>query len=358
MSAIIALDARLIGARSTGDSTYWTCLASALGETQSDFRFVLISDRPQPEGFRLGSNFEWITLPAKNSRWWSYVALPLFARKIGAKLLHTQYSLSPLARGGITTVHDVSFLIGPEWFQPRDRAFLKLGVSGAVRRARSVITVSETSKHEIEQFLPAARGKVAVTFNASPPWIIPIERQLAKEWVRTNLGVTRPFALTVSTRWPRKNMELAIEAVDGLPQEIDLDLVLTGKAGWGSQKPGMRSKSVGYVSEEALSALYSCAEVYLCPSRHEGFGVPLLEAFTCGCPVMCSTGGALPEVAGDAAYVQAGWNSVEWSAALAALLQDSGKLDSLRESGLKRLRDFSWRATAEKTLDVYSGAIR
>ena len=353
MSGIVAIDARLIG-----DSTYWTCLTAALGDVDSGFRFLLISDQALPPGIQLGSRFQWIAAPAKNRRWWSYVTLPTLARKHGASILHTQYSLSPLAKGGITTVHDVSFLIGPEWFRPRDRILLKAGVSGAVSRAKRVITVSETSMKEIERLLPSSRGKTHVTYNACPPWIHAVDRSIAQKWVRENLGVEGPFALTVSTRWPRKNMELAIQAVDLLPKEMHLDLVLTGKAGWGDQQSGKRSKAVGYVSEEALSALYSAAEVYICPSRHEGFGVPLLEAFACHCPVLCSTGGALPEVAGSAACIQPGWDPGEWSKGLAELLQDSGKLKSLREAGSRRVRDFSWKATAERTLDIYRGAMQ
>lgn len=358
MNAIVAIDARLVGAHSTGDSTYWAGLLGGLSEIESEFRFLLISDRAKPENYPFDRRFEWVELPSKNSRWWSYVSLPLTAKRLGASILHTQYSLSPLASRGVTTVHDVSFLIGPEWFKPRDRTMLRLGVSGAVRRARKVITVSETSKKEIESLLPSSQGKVCVTFNACPPWIQPMRREVAKNWIAENLDVHGSFALSVSTRWPRKNMELAIQAVDRLPAELPLDLVLSGKAGWGDQNRGRRTKPVGYVSEEALSALYSAADIYLCPSRHEGFGLPLLEAFRCGCPVMCSTGGALPEVAGEAALIQPGWNAEEWSHALAATLRDSGKLDSLRESGCRRERDFSWKATAERTLEIYRGAMQ
>lgn len=169
MSGIVAIDARLIGARSTGDSTYWTCLIQALNGIETDLHFLLFSDRPKPEGIQLGPRFGWVHLPSSNRRWWSYVAFPLMARKRGAMALHTQYALSPLAKNGITTVHDVSFLIGPDWFQPKDRILLRLAVSGAVRRAKRIITVSHTSKKEIEDLLVAARGKVDVTYNACPP---------------------------------------------------------------------------------------------------------------------------------------------------------------------------------------------
>jgi alpha-1,3-rhamnosyl/mannosyltransferase len=111
--------------------------------------------------------------------------------------------------------------------------------------------------------------------------------------------------------------------------------------------------ATGYVEEDELCALYQGASLYLAPSRHEGFGIPLLEAFACGCPVACSTGGALPEVAADAAEVIRGWDPSDWSQAVQGLLRDSGKLQTLRERGYRRVRDFDWAASAEVLCRIY-----
>jgi alpha-1,3-rhamnosyl/mannosyltransferase len=163
------------------------------------------------------------------------------------------------------------------------------------------------------------------------------------------LDVEAPYLLTVGTRWPRKNMSLAIEAAKIAGSKI----VVTGKAGWGEESLGGNAQTVGYVSNESLCALYSGASLYLAPSRHEGFGIPVIEAFACGCPVLCSIGGALPEVAGDAAFVEPTWDPQHWAESIRNLLGDSGKLHDLRRRGFERVKLFDWVESARLTAEVY-----
>lgn len=357
-TSVVAIDARLVGGSSTGDSTYWTGLLEGLSRLDADIRYLLFSNQERPSGIPWYDRFEWVRLQTRSSRWWSLVAFPLTARKKGAKAVHTQYSLSPLVQNGITTIHDVSFLIGPEWFKPKDRFLLTRSVPASAKRARAVLAVSETDKKEMEQYIPASRGKITVTPNACPSWIQAVDPTEAAQRVERELGVTGPFLLTVGTRWPRKNMALAVNAASLLPDNLPHRLVVTGKAGWGDNDLGKRGVAVGYVSTELLSCLYSAASLYLAPSLHEGFGIPLLEAFRCGCPVLCSSGGALPEVASDAAIVEPSWEPAQWATTTQSTLQDSSKLESLRRRGRERETDFSWDETARLTVNAYLGAMR
>jgi len=349
---VVAWDARLVAGDSTGDSTYWTGLLHGMTQLDLDFRLLLISNKPKPENIPWREDFVWQCVPGAGRTYWSLVTFPLEARKAGAKVIHAQYGLSPLIGNcGVTTVHDVSFFIGPEWFRPKDRFLLQRSMPGTARRAAAIVTVSESSKSEIERYLPAARGKTFVTHLACPPWIHPVPD--AERIVREKFGLEPGYVLTVGTRWPRKNMDLAIEATKGL----DRRLVITGKPGWGDAPMHVGVQAVGYVDNETLSALYSAAGLYLAPSRHEGFGLPLVEAFTCGCPVLCSSGGAFPEVAGDAAQVIKEWDPASWSEAIRTLLADSSKLENLRQRGLQRAKAFSWREMARKMAEVYTRVI-
>ncbi|MCH8977911.1 MAG: glycosyltransferase family 4 protein [Armatimonadetes bacterium] len=353
----VALDARQLTERSTGDTSYWRGLVGGLAEVDTGLRFLLYSNAARPSWIPEDDRFSWIELPG-GGRWWSLYSFPTDARKRGARAIHTQYNLSPLAgKIGVTTIHDVSFFIGPEWFGWRDRFILRSQVPGSVARAARVITVSETSRLEIERFIPAAAGKVRVTHNALGDNIRPTPPEDAERTVRRELGIEGPFLFTVGTRWPRKNMRLAIEAAGLLPESTPHKLVVCGKAGWGELAPNDRTIFTGYVSDKELTALYQCADLYLAPSLHEGFGIPLLEAWACGCPVLCSSGGALPEIAGDAAEIMQSWEARDWAARIAELLSDSSKLGSLRERGLKRLGEFSWKETALKTAEVYREVI-
>lgn len=355
---IVALDARLVGRQSTGDSTYWLGLLHGLARVESEFRFLLFSNAAAPPGIPASPRFRWINLPAVHERWWSLVAFPLAARRLGARVLHTQYNLSPLVRsGGVDTIHDVSFLIGPEWFNPRDRAILRRFVPASARRAAKVLTVSETSKRDIVRLLGLDPTKVAVTYLAPHPNLRPLPPAEARATVRERLGIEAPYLLSVSTRWPRKNMNLAVEACEALDEAFPHRLVLTGKSGWGRETPGRRVVSPGYVDDRTLAALYGAADLYLCPSRYEGFGLPVLEAFACGCPVAVSTGGSLPEIAGDAGVVIPGWESAEWTPVIADLLRDEPRRRVMAATGFTRLRRFDWDQTARETLAVYREAL-
>ena len=353
---IAAIDARLVCEQNTGDSSYWTGLLYGFAAANPDARILLLSNTPQPVGIPKSEIFTWIYLRGRSRRW-SYLTFPLAARSLGATAIHTQYSLSPLVgSNGFTTVHDVSFMIGPQWFKPIDRFMLTKSIPSAVRRAKKVFTVSETARDELTRFFPSAAGKTIVTYNACPPWIQPIRQDVARQTVAKELGVEGPYLLTVGTRWPRKNMQLATRAVDLLPPEMPHQIVVTGKAGWGPEDLGSRGRSVGYVSNEIMSALYSGAELYLAPSLHEGFGIPVLEAFKCGCPVLCSSGGALPEVAEGAAVVESSWNPADWASTIQEILSDSSKIEHLRQAGSRREKQFSWKKTARQTLNAYFGA--
>ncbi|MBX3118581.1 MAG: glycosyltransferase family 4 protein [Fimbriimonadaceae bacterium] len=353
-SSLFAIDARLIGGDMTGDSTYWNGLLHGFSQLEDDVRFLLISNNERPAGIPDDPRFEWLTVNSRRTRWWSLFRFPLKARRLGANVIHTQYNVSPLAgTHAVTTVHDVSFLICPEWFQPRDRLILQRFVPPSMRRSSRVITVSETSKREISQYYPDVKEQIRVTPLAAGPAIESFDKDMAQRTVHDDLGIESPYILTVGTRWPRKNTNLAVQAVSMLPTSIPHKLVVTGKSGWGDEETSDRVISTGYVSDAHLSALYSGADLYLAPSLHEGFGIPLLESFKCGCPVICGNGGALPETAGNAAKVMSSYEPGAWAQAIEDILHDSGKLLVMRQLGLSRVKAFSWRETAEKTLAVY-----
>lgn len=355
----IALDASLAYGTSTGDSTYWSGLIEGLSQLSLDLEICFVSPIAEPPEFPASSHLRWVHAPAGSSRWWNLVTFPQTVRKLEASIAHTQYSISPLMRTpAITTVHDVSFFIGPQWFSAKNRNLLQLGVRSACRRAKRVMTVSETSKSEIEQYIPAANGKVRAVYNATPSWIQAMDRETARMQVQAEFGVMEPYVLTVGTRWERKNMDLAIRAMSGLRSDLRHRLLVTGKKGASRDGYGERGIATGYVSNRSLSALYSAAELYLAPSFHEGFGIPVLEAFRCGCPVLSSMGGALPEVVANEEAVIRSWETRDWTAKIEQVLSDPSKLKRMSEQGRARERDFSWTSTAEKTLAVYAEVLQ
>lgn len=352
---IVALDARLIGRQSTGDTSYWTGLVGGLMKLESDIDYLLFSNAPRPAEIPEHSRFHWISVESRRDRWWSMFRFPLAARRRKASVIHVQYNLSPLiSTGGVTTVHDLSFYADPTWFNPRDRLLLQRFVPPSCRRADGILTVSEFSKKEIHRFIPGVEGKVTVTPNAVGDAVQRVDPDAARTLLKEELGIEGPFLLTVGTRWPRKNMGLAIQAAENLTADLPHKLIVTGKAGWGEEATGSRIHFPGYVTQEQLNALYSAADLYLAPALYEGFGITLLEAYRCGCPVLASPADAHKEIAGNAAVIAPSFEPGDWTRAIEDLLvKDSSKLISMRQLGFKQAERFSWTQTASITEGVY-----
>ncbi len=220
-----------------------------------------------------------------------------------------------------------------------------------------MITVSETSKRDICRHIAIPNSKVAVTPLAPGLGIEPMDSTQAAAILKSDLHLEGPFLLAVGTRWPRKNLALAIDAALGLDARFPHVLAVTGKPGWGSEPDGERIRATGYVSDGYLSALYSAASLYLAPSHYEGFGITIIEAFACGCPAVCSAGGAQPEVAGDAGVVINSWKPEDWTREIESLLENPERLTELRKRGKRRAQGFSWENTAELTAAAYREVI-
>lgn len=342
----IAIDARLVAGTNTGDSSYWTCLVDAFGTYFPEIEFCLFSNTTKPKNVPLAPNCSWHTITGGSSRWWSLATFPLAARKLKCDITHAQYSISPLAKNSVTTIHDISFLINPEWFSPKDRKLLQATIPLSAKLAKRIITVSETSRQEIVRFLPATREKVRVAHNATPYWIQRVDKETALLNIK-KLGIDTPFLLTVGTNWARKNMQLAIDAT----RDLGISLVVTGKQG--EKLTGSHCRAVGYVDNATLCSLYSACSLYLAPSFHEGFGIPILEAFRCGAPVICGYGGAMPEVAGTAGIVKRDYDSKSWRETIQDMLSNPSKLEAMQQAGIRREAGFTWKASAERHIEVY-----
>ncbi len=364
----IAIDARLLTGAYTGDRTYWRGLLKAFSQLldPAHYRLVLFSTRPIPPNTLPESPlYECVVAPARSERLWSLLRLPKLAAQHRCDLAHVQYTVSPLFRlPVVTTVHDISFLIEPRWFPLKDRLLLRLTVPASCQRAARVLTVSETSREDIIEWLQLPPEKVIATPNGTPEGFHPMDKSAAQAWVQRIYGVEPPFALAVGVLQPRKNWELALLAVHVARTEykLPLHLVLTGKPGWAARALQHAKRELnahewlietGYVPDEHLVWLYNAAEVFLYPSFYEGFGLPPLEAMACGTPVIASNGGALPEVVGSGGVLLPPNEPGLWANAIRTVLENDAFRTALAQRALQQAQRFSWRTTAERTLDAY-----
>jgi glycosyltransferase involved in cell wall biosynthesis len=281
---------------------------------------------------------------------WEQMELPLHVR---GRFLVNLCILGPLlVRHQMVVVHDATVRALPWNFSPSFRAVYNFLIPNLCRRSRCAVTVSEFSRRELGKWYGLDYTKMPVCFEGGDHLAdLAPDRSIVER-----LGLAgRKFFLTVGIG-RNKNVENLIEAFHraGLP---DTALVLTGKRyGWNG---GMISPAnmdgviqAGHVNDAELRALYEQAVALTFPSRYEGFGLPPVEAMTCGCPVIISDQPALVEVAGGAA-LQCGPDDVDALAGLMRQVHDDAPLRTkMIDAGRVRAAKFTWRATARILLDL------
>ena len=332
MTALVVIDADVLGRQRTGDETYVENLLRKLPELAADeFRFAALSRRPElvPEGV------EAVTVPARSQELRMAWSVPRALDRLRPALAHFQHAL-PLRCPcpAVVTVHDLSFERDPRTMSLFDRLTFKAVVPRAARRAARVLAVSERTKADLVELYDISPERIAVTPHGVDPAFGPGARERDS------------YLLFVGAVQERKDPLAAVEA----SQELGLPLVIAGPEKDPKLALELRRRGAdvrGYVEKRELADLYRGAACLVLPSRYEGFGLPVLEAMACGTPVVAYADQALLEVAGDAAVFAEPGGLVE---ALRRALADRERLSA---AGLRRAAAFSWDETARRTLAVY-----
>lgn len=290
------------------------------------------------------------------------------ARRHGVELLHSVGMTAPLATRpvGVVQVSDVIWLTHPD---PADRltaAVWRAIVPPVARRARRVITLSEASRRELVARLriPVERIDVVPLGPGSEP-----EPEVTSEpELRERLGLgAGPVILAVAAKRRHKNLEALVEALPEVHRAVpDAQLVMPGKPTPYEQRLRERAEELGvgssvvlppFVSKADLEGLYAAAACFVLPSFVEGFGLPILEAMRRGVPVACAAASAPAEVAGKAALLFDPYAPGDLAAAVTSLLTDRQRAAELARLGRRRAESFTWRTTADRTLESWSRAL-
>jgi glycosyltransferase involved in cell wall biosynthesis len=281
-------------------------------------------------------------------------------------VVHAPSAAVPPVKGVplVVTVHDAAPVTVPESSTRRGRWFHKRGFAAAARRARLVIVPSEFAADEIAANTPIPRELLRVVPNGvdvAPATPADVDR------VTHRYGLAdRPYVFWLGTLEPRKNLSVLLRAFAALdPAAVPHRLVLAGPEGWGRgavdesrvRELGDRVQLLGLVPGGDAAALYAGADLFVFPSRHEGFGLPLLEAMVQGTPVVASDIPPLREVGGDAARFVAVDDPEALADALQSLLSDAGARAALVARGLDRAQHYSWERCIDATIAVYHEAL-
>lgn len=296
---------------------------------------------------------------------WNAFRFPSVESLIGnLDLYHaTNYYLPPSRRGRrVLSIYDLAFLVRPEWCSPKVVGPFSKNIRRFAHEADLLLASSESTKHDIVNLLEVPDEKVRVAYGAANVSLQPVPREEAKQCVAEGFGIRDPYLLFVGTIEPRKNVQGLIRAFRRVAKSLPHRLVLAGSIGWNAGNtpvefgtPGIADKvtHTGFVTYDELSALYSAADVFVFPSFYEGFGLPVLEAMTCGCPVVTSNASCLPEVGGEAAVYCDPGDEEGLSIAIERVINDRELRASMIAAGYDRVQQFSWRSCAEATLSAY-----
>jgi glycosyltransferase involved in cell wall biosynthesis len=254
----------------------------------------------------------------------------------------------------------------PEAIAPLPRLYRRMNYPRSARAADAIIINSESLRSEVKRYLDVDEGKLRLIYEAVDHDLFkPGDADLARNQV-ASYGVTKPFVLFVSSLWPYKNCDGLLRAWAHARRELgDRQLAVVGAARDEAYAASLRSLAaelgiadevvfVGGVPLAQTVAFYQAADAFVYPSLNETFGLPILEAMACGCPVVTSDTSAMPETAGGAAVLA---DPRDPAAVARAIVEATGPgQDRMREAGLQRARQFTWGATAASTLDVYREA--
>lgn len=360
---LIGIDAsRAVADRPTGTEVYSQRLIQALLALEPRHRFRLYFRSPPAAGDFAGAELRIIPFP----RLWTHLRLSWeMARQRPDVLLVPAHVVPPIRpRVSIVTVHDLGYLHFPDAHPRPQRLYLDLSTRWNARAATHILTDSAATKADLVAHYAVPPEKITVAYPGYDEALTPVRDSSAIEAVKMRYAITGDYFLYLGTLQPRKNLARLVDAFISL--DSPATLVIAGKEGWlyddlFAQVRRMRSAGrvlfPGYVADEDKPALLSGALAFVFPSLYEGFGLPVLEAQACGCPVITSTTSSLPEVAGGAALLVDPTDTAAIASAMQRVASDPTLREALTQRGFANVRRFSWAACARTVLSVIEQSV-
>jgi len=363
----IGIDAReFVSGRMTGIGRYLLNFLRYALFLKPEWEFIIFGNQNTNINLE-SSNLRKIFIPEYITLWWDQVQLPYHLEKEKIDLFFSPYYKAPIFSPCkvIITIHDFIPFFSP--FLKKSNPSLKrvlLKNEGKIiaRKAQAIITVSEYSKKDIVKILKVPDGKIEVAPNSVEDRYQPVSDGKVLERIKKKYEITKEYIFNLGNLKPHKNVSGLLKAYSQLSHNLKnkYQLVIVGKKeryfnALANLARGLQLDTlfIDYVQDPDLPALLSSAEFLVFPSFYEGFGLPVLEAMACGCPVVSSNTSSMPEVLGDAALFFDPYHVEEMSLAMRKMLEDENLRNKFRQKGLERARLFTMEKTAKKILDAF-----
>ena len=359
--SLIGIDVRMWN--HSGIGRYLRELIGALSALGDDHRYSFLGagrDRAQIRHFFPNAGFKESSASIYSPR----EQKELFDFSKTVNLLHVPHFNAPLFCSSklIVTVHDLIYLKEARFSGFfAGKLYAQALFRGIQANADAVIAVSDFTRKDLLKSFPKLEGKVTVIHESASANFRQHANPLVLRAARERFGLFSPFVLFVGSFKAHKNLPVLLDAFEGIQKKsgAKYELVLAGKKDPKEKKLLRRLQSMPRVrclenlGDTSLFELYHLAEALVLPSLWEGFGLPVLEAMSCGTPVLCSDRSSLPEVAGDAALLFDPERADHLEELLTLTLQDSRLRQKLSSKGLERASHFSWEKAAQETLNLY-----
>jgi glycosyltransferase involved in cell wall biosynthesis len=306
-------------------------------------------------------------IDAPGKFWWDQVAVPRYIRQMKIDVVFNPKLSIPLNAGCKTVLisHGGAFFVVPQAYPWYNRAYFTLTNQFYFRRASAIISVTELGGQEIVKYMHVASRKVHPIHESYNERCRVLPKENLAE-VKEKYHLPDHFLLWVGGISPLKNIGNLLRAYAQVAGQIPHQLVMAGFLRWKFSDDlqlidelGLKDRIVftNYVPPEDIPALYNLADLFVFPSIYEGFGLPILEAMACGCPVITSTTGYAPEVAGGAGLLVNPYRPEEIAEAIRKVLGDDLQRQKMIQDGLQWVKHFSWEKTARETLALFESLV-
>lgn len=361
----IGLMLRHQGRQPGGTGTYTNMMVRHMLALDRRNEYVLLyDDESRRNSYASYRNVREIVIPSRFKVLWDQVIVPWVARRERLDVVFNLKLSVPLLAPCPTMFvqHGADWFVMPEQYPLLDRWYFTLFAPLYWRKAARIVSVSKDAERRLASLMDdRTSAKLCTVYHGVDRRFRPQQDPAALRAFREKYAIAFPFVLYLGQIYPMKNVGNLIRAFARLRGRVPHRLLIVGKPLVKAEEDlgliealgvGDIVRRVGWVPDEDVPLFYDAAELFAFPSIYEGFGIPIIEAMASGCPVVTSTGGACPEVAGDAALLVDPLDVDSIAAGIYRGLTDQPLRAELRARGLVRAREFTWERSARQTIDL------